>query len=193
MRTLKKLFACAAVAGLLFVAGSALAQSDATKLLLSKAQTLERRGRIDLAARVWEQVLLAEPEEADALAGMARYSQQFGNADAARSYLEKLKKVDPSARAEAVEQPQGIDPRQQAKLEEAGKLAAQHNPEAAMRLYREVFGNHPPDGDLSIAYYETLASTPGGQSQAITRLRELAKDHADDPRYTLAMGVAAHL
>jgi tetratricopeptide (TPR) repeat protein len=188
MRILKHLFACAAVAWLLFAAAGALAQTDTTRLLLSKAQTLERRGRIDLASKVWGQVLLADPENADALAGMARYSQQTGNADAARSYLEKLKKVNPTAHAEVVEQPQGIDPRQQAKLEEAGHLSAQHNPDAAMRIYREVFGDHPPEGDLSIAYYETLASTAGGQTQAIAHLRGLAKSHPDDTRYTLVMG-----
>ncbi len=188
MRIFKQIFACAAVAWLLFAAVGALAQSDVAKLLVSKAQTLERRGRIDLAAKVWEQVLLANPEDVDALAGMARYSQQTGNADAARSYLEKLKKIDPTAHAKAVEQPQGIDPRQQAKLEEAGKLSAQHNPDAAMRLYREVFGDHPPDGEMSLAYYETLASTAGGQAQAIAHLRDLAKSHPDDSRYNLAMG-----
>src|SRR5271166_2669844 len=141
MRIFRQFFVCTVVACLLFAAVGALAQSDVAKLLVSKAQTLERRGRIDLAAKVWEQVLLANPEDTDALAGMARYSQQTGNADAARSYLEKLKKIDPTAHAKAVEQPQGIDPRQQAKLEEAGKLSAQHNPDAAMRLYREVFGD----------------------------------------------------
>ena len=175
-------------AWLLFAAAGALAQSDATKLLLmAKAQTLERRGRIDLAAKVWAQVLLADPSDTQALAGMVRYSQQTGNADAARSYLEKLKKVNPTAHAEAVEQPQGIDPRQAARLNEAGRLAAQQNPEAAMRIYREVLGTNPPEGDLALAYYETLAATSGGQSQAIAHLRDLAKTHPDDSRYTLVL------
>ena len=57
-----------------------------------------------------------------------------------------------------------------------------------MRLYREVFGDHPPEGDLSIAYYETLASTPGGQAPAVAHLRDLAKSHPDDSRYTLVVG-----
>ncbi len=40
MRIFKQLFVCAVVAWLLFAAMGALAQSDATKLLVSKAQTL---------------------------------------------------------------------------------------------------------------------------------------------------------
>src|SRR5580692_8205189 len=107
---LRKLLACAAVAWLLFATAGVLAQSDATELLLTKAQTLERRGRIDLAGKVWTQVLLADPKNPDALAGMVRYSQQTGNLDAARTYLERLKKINPAANAEAAASQPGLDP-----------------------------------------------------------------------------------
>jgi tetratricopeptide (TPR) repeat protein len=188
MKIFRQLIMCATVAWLLLLASGALAQTDATKLLLSKAQTLERRGRIDLAAKVWEQVLLADPKDVDAIAGMVRYSQQSGNPDAARTYLDQLKKISPEARVEAADTSPGVDAGQQAKLQEAGRLSAQHNSDTAMRIYREVLGDHPPEGDLSIAYYETLASTTGGMTNAIAHLRDLAKSHPDDSRYTLVVG-----
>src|SRR5271165_5250688 len=147
MKTFRGLIACAVLACSLFGAAGAFAQSDTAKLLLTKAQTLERRGRIDLAAKVWAQVLLANPNDTQALAGMVRYSQQTGNADSARSYLDRLHKVDPAASAETADARPALDPRQAARLNEAGRLAAQHNPDAAMRIYREVLGANPPEGD----------------------------------------------
>ena len=47
------------------------AANAATEQLLSKARSLEGRGRLDLAARVWEQTLLADPNNAEALVGLA--------------------------------------------------------------------------------------------------------------------------
>jgi hypothetical protein len=51
-------------------AWSSRAQST-TQLLLNKAQALEARGRIDLATRVWPQILISEPNQRLAIAGMA--------------------------------------------------------------------------------------------------------------------------
>ncbi len=52
-------------------------------------------------AKVWEQVLLANPDDADATRRHGSlFAAEWENADAARSYLEKFKKVDPTAHAE---------------------------------------------------------------------------------------------
>ena len=154
MRTFRGFIACAVLGCSLFGLVGARAQSNTAKLLLAKAQTLERRGRIDLAAKVWAQVLLADPNDTQALAGMVRYSEQSGKGDSARSYLDRLHKIDPNASAETADAHPAVDPRQAARLNEAGHLAAQQNPDAAMRIYREVLGSNPPEGDLALAYYE---------------------------------------
>src|SRR5580658_3773107 len=71
---------------MLCTAAGASAQSPAqsnptpTQALLQKAQTLEQRGRIDLAAKVWQQVLLADPKDPAALAGLARFQRQSESA-----------------------------------------------------------------------------------------------------------------
>jgi cytochrome c-type biogenesis protein CcmH/NrfG len=41
----------------------------ATQSLLDKAHALEVRGRMDMAAQTWQQVLLADPVNVDALFG----------------------------------------------------------------------------------------------------------------------------
>src|ERR1700730_2026050 len=65
----------------------------ATQSLLDKAHALEVRGRMDMAAQTWQQVLLADPENATALAGLARSAKLSGNAALAATYLDRLRAI----------------------------------------------------------------------------------------------------
>ncbi len=52
---------------------SGSASADATRASLAvKARDLEARGRPDLAVQIWQQILLSAPDNAEALAGLAR-------------------------------------------------------------------------------------------------------------------------
>ena len=172
---------------LIAVAALALA-SPATDLLLSKARSLEGRGRLDLAAQTWQQVLMADPNQTDALAGLARWAKQNGKPEEAKSYLERLRKVAPNHPAlaqveslQAVRQPSG-------RLEEAERLSRNQQYEQAMAIYREVFGDEPPPGGWAIAYYETESATPGGWDRAIGELRRLAQRYPEVEEYRLSLG-----
>jgi tetratricopeptide (TPR) repeat protein len=126
------------------------ASSSAVDILLRKARALEGRGRLDLAAQTWRQVLVAEPTQPDALAGMARWLQQSGKPAEARDYLDKLRQ---SGRT-AVTAP-APKVAQTGRLEEAGRLARNRQYAEALKIYREVLGDEPPPGPLAIAFYET--------------------------------------
>jgi predicted TPR repeat methyltransferase len=52
--------------------GNAQANQSLTAQLLSNAHTLEASGRMDMAKQKWQQVLLVDPNNAEALAGLAR-------------------------------------------------------------------------------------------------------------------------
>ena len=56
----------------------------ASAVLVEKARALEGRGRPDLAAQTWQQVLLSDPKHQEALATLARFAKQSGKADEAR-------------------------------------------------------------------------------------------------------------
>jgi len=62
------------------------------EVLLGKARSLEARDRMDLAAQNWKQVLLVNPNQPEALAGLARYAKQNGDTACARS----IPKIRPS-------------------------------------------------------------------------------------------------
>jgi tetratricopeptide (TPR) repeat protein len=161
---------------------------SATKSLLDKARDLENHGRLDLAVQAWQQVLLAEPRNTEALGNLARACKLEGDPKLANSYLEQLRKISPNdpsiARVEQAEVPQSQKPKLQeaARLSDAGKYAA------AMAIYRQLFGSHPPAGDLAVAYYETESATDGSRPQAVEGLRALVEKYPSDPRYQISLG-----
>ena len=54
---------------------SAGSSASSRALMVQKGHLLEARGRPDLAVQVWQQILLSDPRNAEALAGMARDGQ----------------------------------------------------------------------------------------------------------------------
>lgn len=67
-----------------------------TQSLLDRAQTFETRGRVDMAAQIWQQVLLVDPNNTEAIAGLARSAKLSGNPALATIYLNRLKAINPN-------------------------------------------------------------------------------------------------
>jgi cellulose synthase operon protein C len=174
---------------LAFIApGSAPTQTQGgVEILLAKARSLEARGLIDLAADNWRKVLLANPDQTEALAGLARAAKEGGQTANETSYLDRLRKIDPrDPDIAAVEKLRVFTPDERSRLDKAGRLAMQHNPDAAMKIYREVLGNEqPPLGKWAQPFYETEASSTGGREEAISQLRGLCAQHPRQQAYRL--------
>ena len=163
-------------------------ESDAEKVLIEKAQALESRGRPDIAVQVWQQILLSDPNNQMALAGVARDYRLSGNSAASDEALDKLRKINPSDPNIGKIQGLTSNKTRDVRLGQAGALAKAGNPEAAMRIYREYYGDHPPDGDIALAYYETLYATPNGKTEALNAMRALAARNPGDPRFIVTLG-----
>lgn len=151
-------------------------------ILLAKARSLEARGRIDLAVENWQKVLLVNPNQTEALAGLARGAKENGQTEQERSYLDRLRKINPrDPEIAAVEKLRVFTSEDRSRLDEAGRLAMQHKPDAAMKIYREVLGDRqPPPGKWAQPFYETEAASTGGRAKAISQLRQLC---AQNPNY----------
>jgi Tfp pilus assembly protein PilF len=174
---------------MLLAALSGFAASTATDLLLAKARSLEGRGLIDLAAQSWQQVLMSDPNQPEALAGLARWAKQTGRTEEANQYLARLRKASPQDAAIAsVEAMKVTGPKQRARLEEAGRLAQAHQYEASLAIYREVLGDDPLPGNWAIAYYETEAATPDGYDHAVAGMQKLSQRFPADQQYRLSLG-----
>lgn len=172
----------------LLPAASAATGGAGVEMLMQKAQSLEARGREDLAAQVWQQVLVASPDQPNALAHLARWAKHLGRNEEAAAFTQRLRKVDPSFAEAQPGTTTAVATRSQSKLAEAARLAGNQQYAEAMTIYRELFGTTPPAGALAIAYYETLAATPGGVEPALTALKHLAATYPNVPDYELSIG-----
>jgi tetratricopeptide (TPR) repeat protein len=161
---------------------------NATQPLLDKAHALEVRGRMDLAAQTWQQVLLTDPNNMEALGGLARAAKLNGDLRLASTYLERLRAINPNDPGIARVEQMSTQATSNAQLQQAGKLAQQGQYGQAMNIYRQLYGNNPPPGDIALGYYETESATEDGRPHAIAGLRDEVAKHPGDARYQIALG-----
>jgi tetratricopeptide (TPR) repeat protein len=168
--------------------GSPTDPEHTRQVLVANARALEARGRPDMAIQIWQQILLSDPNNTEALAGLARDYKLRGSTKEADQALEKLRAVNPNdpniPRIEALTSTHV----QSDDLRRAGQLASQGKNDEAMATYRRLYGDHPPDGEIALAYYQTLYGTPGGKEQAIAGMRGLASRNPEDARYSIELG-----
>lgn len=177
-------------------AGSAYALDPLEQSLVDKATYWEQKGRGDLASESWKKLLQVNPEQPDALTGEGVYEAQLGHSGEARKYLEALRKSHPGhpgiARIENALQMGKVDTgKLNRELDEARRLAAERRYDEAAARYRQVFSGTPPQGDLALEYYQTLAGTSNGWEAARQGLAALVKSAPQNARYELAY--AKHL
>ena len=169
------------------LAPGARSQSTVAQEAIAKARALESRGLTDLAAQTWQQVLLAQPNNAEALAGLARAAKKQGNAAQAARLLERLRQLNPKDPQIAVVDATVSNKTRDARRAQAEALAGQRNYAAAMQVYRQLYGDHPPE-DAALEYYDTEAATPEGKAHAIAGLRALVKQSPGNRRYAATLG-----
>jgi tetratricopeptide (TPR) repeat protein len=161
---------------------------DERAMVAEKARALESRGRPDMAAQLWQQILLSEPNNADALAGLARDYKLMGSSDKASQTLDRLRRVNPNdpniSRIESLSSSQA----QSEDLRRAGDLARQGKADDAMAIYRRLYGDHPPDDNVGAAYYQTLYATATGKAAGIAGMRSLAARHPGDETFEVPLG-----
>jgi tetratricopeptide (TPR) repeat protein len=156
-------------------------------ILLGKARSLEARGRGDLAADNWRKVLLVNPNQTEAIAGLARAAKENGQVNEESSYLDRLRKINPrDPQIAAVEKMRVFTPEERGRLDEAGRLAMQHKFDDAMKIYRQVLGDRqPPPGKWAQPFYETEALSTGGKEKAISQLRQLCDQNPNQEAYRM--------
>jgi len=128
-----------------------------------------------MAIQLWQQILLSDPRNTDALAGLAKDYKMIGNKAQSDEALDRLRAVNPNDPNIGRIASMTSTRVQSDRLREAGELARQGKSEAAMNIYRELYGDHPPDGDIALAYYQTLYGTPLGKEAAVSAMRALAQ------------------
>lgn len=159
----------------------------ATQTLIAQARSWQDRGRSDLAAAAWRKLLAGEPQNADALYGLALAQINLGQTEAAADSVAALQRLRPDHPGlRKLETQLRVGGSDAASLQEARRLAAAGQFEAAARQYELMLAGPQPVGDVAIEYYQTLAGTPHGWDDASRGLERLAKADPNDGRARLA-------
>jgi cellulose synthase operon protein C len=186
-RNLRAKFLMFSAAMLLTVSTGLHGQTAAEKALLAKAQSLASSGQPGLAAQVWQQVLLVDANNLEALKGLARAYSQMGQSSEAKKYLDRLRAAGVSQQEIAAIE-SSTRTAEPAKLSDAEELARRGDNAGAMRIYRELYGSNPPAGPVALSYYWTEAGIPADRAHALEGLRRLATQFQADSKYPIALG-----
>jgi tetratricopeptide (TPR) repeat protein len=157
--------------------------------IAEKALALESRGRPDMAIQLWQQILLSDPQNTDALSGLAKDYKLIGSDALANQTLDRLRAINPNDPNIARIQSMSSSAQESEQLRQAGELTRQGRNDDAMRIYRQLYGDQPPNGDIALAYYQTLYGTASGKQQAVAGMRALVARNSSDPRFAIALGV----
>lgn len=162
--------------------------SPAIRILLDRAKAQAQSGHLDIAASTWKQVLISEPNNMEALRNLASVEAQLGHQQESDGYIQRLKRLGASSTEIGQLQGMRARPSDGDLLKQAASFskAGQYSP--AMEIYRKLYGNNPPAGQIALVYYDTEAATPSDRSHAIEGLRRLAQQFPSDERYPITLG-----
>ncbi len=164
----------------------ALAQSaSATQQLVNQGNYWHDQGREDLAADAWRKLLSVDPQQPDALLGLALIDLNQGRRAEAQRRLQQLQGSHPGA-PQTTRLRMALGGGGSNQLQTARRAAAAGRYVEAVRAYEEAFGAGGPPDDLALEYYQVLAGTPDGWERARDGLRRVAAGR-DNPAASLAL------
>lgn len=179
-----------------FAATSNADVADPVHILLSQARLWESRNRYDLAQEAIAKALRVVPEHPDALALLARIQINEGETEEGRKTIERLRAVQPAhGELPRLKELARVMGRDKHRLQQARRLARGgfgQADQAASRLkaleeFRALYPNGPPTSDLALEYWQLMASTSTGRTEARAGLAALVAEHPENPRYRLAL------
>jgi tetratricopeptide (TPR) repeat protein len=163
--------------------------------IASQARYWEQKGRFDLAREAWLKLLRVDPDNADAMAGLAAAEIRSGRPEMAKQYLQGLRQLRPDHpdlnRLETALAKGAATPGASDDLARARELARTQRYDDSIAEYQRVFGGKPPEGPVALEYWQTLAGAEGGWAEARQGLENLVKQRPDNADYRLAL--AQHL
>lgn len=168
------------------------ADSQVVSTLVDQGKYWQSRSRSDLAAESWQKLLRIDAGQPDALYGLAMSELDKNNTEAARSWLAKLKAVQPKGvLMQRLEDAIAARSSQRAPVDSTRKLSSGNQTDEALLRMRQNFGDKEPAGEAALEYYQLLAGTPKGWDEARKGLERLVKESSNDARISLAL--AQHL
>lgn len=159
------------------------AAPTAQQQLLEQVRLGEATHREDLVQQSLYRLELIDPNNPDVVAARFRSLLRHGDIDGAQKQLDRLSQLAPSSNAYKssrttmlLSTPDGRQALQQARLQ-----ATTGHAEEAVASYNKLFNGAPPEGDIAVEYWSTVAKIPARRGEAINQLKRI---NADTPGNT---------
>lgn len=139
------------------------AAPTAQQQLLEQVRLGEATHREDLVQQSLYRLELIDPNNPDVIAARFRSLLRQGDIDGAQKQLDRLSQLAPSSNAYKssrttmlLSTPDGRQALQQARLQ-----ATTGHAEEAVASYNKLFNGAPPEGDIAVEYWSTVAKNSG--------------------------------
>ncbi len=163
-------------------------EASTEAVLLEQARFWTQEGRLDLALQSLTRVLDGDPDSIDALYELGVVHLRRGDLPGARASLLSLQRL-PGAQSEADRLKADIDAASldARQIEEARRLAAAGDYDAAVRVYDRVFSGVAAPRQFAIEYYLTMAGLEARWLEARRGLENLARGEPQAADLALAL------
>lgn len=155
------------------------AAPTAQQQLLEQVRLGEATHREDLVQQSLYRLELIDPNNPDVVAARFRSLLRQGDIDGAQKQLDRLSQLAPSSNAYKssrttmlLSTPDGRQALQQARLQ-----ATTGHAEEAVASYNKLFNGAPPEGDIAVEYWSTVAKIPARRGEAINQLNASMRMH----------------
>ena len=164
-------------------------QDPATKLLMDQARFWKAKEDYSRSAMLYKKVLMVNPNQTEAIYGIAQNDLKKKNIAGVNQAIERLKKIQPNSNYIAVlEQDITLQTDQSAKiLSNARILAESGKIDESVAKYNVLLDGKVPQGTLALEYYSRLAYTDTGWSSAKAGLERLVKQSPNDVEVKLQL------
>ncbi|QRG79319.1 cellulose synthase complex outer membrane protein BcsC [Citrobacter sp. R56] len=151
------------------------AAPSAQQQLLEQVRLGEASHREDLVRQSLYRLELMNPNNPDVIAARFRYLLRQGDIAGAQKQLDRLSQLAPSSTAYKSSRTTMLlsTPEGRQSLQEARLQATTGHPEEAITAYDKLFKGNPPDGELAVEYWTTVAKLPARRNDAINQLKKI--------------------
>ncbi|MGA4923934.1 cellulose synthase complex outer membrane protein BcsC [Escherichia coli] len=159
------------------------AAPTAQQQLLEQVRLGEATHREDLVQQSLYRLELIDPNNPDVVAARFRSLLRQGDIDGAQKQLDRLSQLAPSSNAYKSSRTTMLlsTPDSRQALQQARLQATTGHAEEAVASYNKLFNGAPPEGDIAVEYWSTVAKIPARRGEAINQLKRI---NADTPGNT---------
>lgn len=163
--------------------------SPAGQALLEQGRYWQNQNDPQRATEVWKKLLLIDPQQIDAQYGLGLLELKAKRPAAATRYLEQMRSAHPGDPLTLqLEQAIALTSGDASQRLENARLAAQNGElDKAVELYRQLFANKPPQGELALEFYSYLGYTRTGWNESRQGLERLLTQEPDNAKVKLVL------